>query len=125
MDAFINNHWDYVFAWSSYVGAGLIALVMVWVMTRKIKWTFIKELALLIVAVLLFIPLKLTHMGSAVIPEGFDWYSPANIAAMMSLLNGDIEGATDIATKIGIILGGAIAAYIVLKLAVAIKTRSA
>lgn len=124
MDAFLNNHWDYVFAWSSYVGAGLLALLLVWLLIRKIKWAFVKELVLLIVAVLLFIPLKLTHMGSAAIPAGFDWYSPANIAAMMSLLNGDIAGATAIATKIGIILGGAIVAYIALKLAVVIKTRS-
>jgi hypothetical protein len=105
---------DYVIAWSAYLGAGLIVMVIFWAMTSAMKRIVLRDAIRGTFATLLLMPTTVVLDNAAALGAGTEgtlgqvatmqWLCPANMAVLMHILNGELERALPILQALALVL---------------------
>jgi hypothetical protein len=105
---------DYVVAWSAYLGAGLIVMVIFWSISSGMKSIVLRDAIRGMFATLLLMPTYVVLDNAVALENGAEgmssqissmqWLCPASMAVLMHILNGELELALPILQRFAITL---------------------
>ncbi|MFN3579460.1 MAG: MFS transporter [Pseudomonas sp.] len=99
------NESEYQLTWMVYLGAAVCAWLVWWKMTAWIRWWFVREPLWLVMAVILFTPVRVDPMEP--------WLAPASIIWLLDTVLNTGDNQARMLGDLALALGVAVVAYLV------------